>query len=117
MSSQDGELQILQDRATDDVNALPAKYDALAADIEEYIPFTPNGRVYITQYPDPTRDSSGAHCDEMLTDVIPGWISPRAPRAYTILSRSLETRILHRCRPTGWTKTRLPGPAMWSARR
>jgi hypothetical protein len=76
VTCQDGEgLCDLQTRAADDVNALPAKYDALAADIEEYIPFTPNGRVYITQYPDPTRDSSGAHCDEMLTDIIPWWVS------------------------------------------
>ena len=78
VSSQYGGLKILQDRVTDDVNALPAKYDALAAEIEEHIPFTPDGRVYITQYPDPTHDSSGAHCDEMLEDIIPWWVSAGA---------------------------------------
>jgi hypothetical protein len=75
VSSQYGGLKYLKDRVTDDVNELPAKYAALAADIETYIPFSPNGHVYITQYPDSTRDSSGGYCNEMVTDLIPWWIS------------------------------------------
>jgi hypothetical protein len=74
VSSQYGGLKVLADRVTDDVNALPAKYEALAAEITERIPFTPNGRVYITQYADPTRNSAGGYCSEMLQDIIPWWV-------------------------------------------
>jgi hypothetical protein len=74
VSSQYGGWKTLQSRVSDDVNALEDLYAALAAEIQEYIPFSPNGRVYITQYPDPTSNSGGGYCDEMLKDVIPWWV-------------------------------------------
>ncbi len=62
-------------RLADDLAALPGRYDALAEALHDS---DPEGRpalniknVYLTEYPDPTRDDNGETCGSMLGEIIP----------------------------------------------
>ncbi len=59
-------------RVQADMVDLPARYAALAQALQS-IPMAPNGKVYITEYPDATRNDQGGSCSEMLTDIVPWW--------------------------------------------
>lgn len=62
----------LKNRFQQSLDTMPARYAAMAEALEGF----PIDKVYITQYPDPTRDTSGALCSAILDDVIPGWMQP-----------------------------------------
>jgi hypothetical protein len=61
------------------ISALPGRYDALATAIHNPSPdkrpalnLSNLSRTYLTQYPDPTRNESGATCDSILGDIVWG---------------------------------------------
>ncbi|HEX2119133.1 MAG TPA: hypothetical protein VHF91_08110, partial [Acidimicrobiales bacterium] len=62
----------LERRFQQSLATMPARYTALAEALDQFT----IAKTYITQYPDPTRDSSGALCSAILDDVIPGWMQP-----------------------------------------
>ncbi|HWI03016.1 MAG TPA: hypothetical protein VNT52_04200, partial [Acidimicrobiales bacterium] len=62
----------LKARFQQSLDTMPARYTAMAQALEQFT----IGKTYITQYPDPTKDTSGALCSAILHDVIPGWMQP-----------------------------------------
>ncbi|HEX2047062.1 MAG TPA: hypothetical protein VHF27_04810 [Acidimicrobiales bacterium] len=62
----------LKRRFQQSLDTMPDRYAAMAQALDRFT----IGKVYVTQYPDPTTDSSGALCSAILDDVIPGWMQP-----------------------------------------
>jgi hypothetical protein len=61
--------QTLDARLHDDIAALPGIYDDLANQLDATD--LDVAKLYVSEYPDSTRNNAGAHCSAMLDDVIP----------------------------------------------
>ena len=61
----------LRDRVAYDMSVLPSRYAAWAGEIAEKVPLSAKGKVYITEYPDSTKNDQGGYCEKMLDDVVP----------------------------------------------
>src|SRR5207245_606349 len=64
----------LRSRVQQDLATLPGRYAALDSALKNT--GLNIGKVYITQYPDSTRNDQGDFCGKMLDDVVPGWMQP-----------------------------------------
>jgi hypothetical protein len=62
----------LSDRFQQAVATMSGRYSSLAG----YLARFDIGRVYLTEYPNPSTASDGSLCAKMLDDVIPGWMQP-----------------------------------------
>lgn len=69
------EQPFVLDRLAADMAELPNRYDRLAAALADpapkYWPALNIRNVYLTEYPDPTRDANGETCGSMLGEIIP----------------------------------------------
>lgn len=76
----------LYQRFGQDLAALGPKYDDLNAALTAPANGLNIAKVYVTEYPDSTRDDDGSPCGEMLQDVVPWGMAPLLAAAALIYS-------------------------------
>lgn len=90
--------------AQDGLAALNARYPLLTATLNAALPgvLAPD-RVFVTEYNDPTRDSTGAPCDGIMAGLTSGITADEVVWAQANFLAPLNTTIRSRAVSAGWT--------------